>query len=111
MSRVRVEYSWEAFEARRRAINDVIEADTPRSMARRDPAAPVPLSVFDDVPYVELHMHSNYSLLDGASSIDELLVEAERQGHRALALTDHEGMYGSMEFARSAKEAGLRPIT
>ena len=111
MSRVRVEYSWEAFEARRRAINDVIEADTPRSMARRDPAAPVPLSVLDDVPYVELHMHSNYSLLDGASSIDELLVEAERQGHRALALTDHEGMYGSMEFARSAKEAGLRPIT
>ncbi len=111
MSRVRVEYSWEAFEARRRAINDVIEADTPRSMARRDPASPVPLSVLDDVPYVELHMHSNYSLLEGASSIDELLLTAETQGHRALALTDHEGMYGSMEFARSAKEAGLRPIT
>lgn len=35
----------------------------------------------------------------------------QRQGHRALALPDHEGMYGSMEFARSAKEAGLRPIT
>jgi error-prone DNA polymerase len=111
MSRVRVEYSWEAFEARRRAINDVIEADTPRSMSRRDPAAPIPLSVLDDVPYVELHMHSNYSLLEGASSIDELLIAAGEQGHRALALTDHEGMYGSMEFARSAKEAGLRPIT
>ena len=104
MSRTRVEYSWEAFEARRRAINDAIEADTPRSMAHRDPAAPVPLSVLDDVPYVELHLHSNYSLLDGASSIDELLVSAARQGHRALALTDHEGMYGAMEFARSAKD-------
>ena len=105
------EYSWEAFEARRRAINDVIEADTPRSMARRDPAAPVPPSVLDDVPYVELHLHSNYSLLEGASSIDELLTAAVAQGHRALALTDHDGMYGSMEFARSTKEEGLRPIT
>src|SRR5262245_41477319 len=105
------EYSWEAFEARRRAINDVIEADTPRSMARRDPTAPVPLSVLDDVPYVELHMHSNYSLLEGASSIDELLVRALAQGHRALALTDHDAMYGSMEFARSTKEARLRHIT
>ncbi len=76
MSRVRVEYSWEAFEARRRAINDVIEADTPRSMARRDPAAPVPLFVLDEVTYVELHMHSNYSLLEGASSIDDLLIQA-----------------------------------
>ncbi len=104
-------YSWEAFEARRRRIDEAIEADTPRSMSPRDPAAPVPHSVLDDTPYVELHMHSNYSLLEGASSIDELLVAAAAQGHRALALTDHDGMYGAMEFARSAKEAGLRPIT
>ena len=111
MSRTRVEYSWESFEARRRAIHEAIEADTPRSLAPRDPAAPVPLTVLDDAPYVELHLHSHYSLLEGASSIDELLMAAEAQGHRALALTDHEAMYGSMEFARSAKEAGLRPIT
>ena len=105
------EYSWEAFAARRRAIDAVLVDDTPRSMARRDPSAPVPLSVLDDVPYVELHMHSNFSLLDGASSIDELLIAAKAQGHVALALTDHEAMYGSMEFARSAKEEGLRSIT
>ena len=80
-------------------------------MAPRDPSAAVPLSVLDDVPYVELHLHSNYSLLEGASSIDDLLVAAKEQGHRALALTDHDGMYGSMEFARSAKGVGLRPIT
>ncbi len=98
------DYSWEAFEARRRAVDRQVEADTPRSMAPRGPAAPVPASVLDDVPYVELHMHSNYSLLEGASSIDDLLVAAAQQGHRALALTDHEGMYGAMEFARSAKE-------
>ena len=111
MSRTKVEYSWEVFETRRRAINAYIESDTPRSMARRDPTASVPLSVLDDVPYVELHAHSNYSLLEGASSIDELVKRAADQGHRALALTDHEAMYGSMEFARSAKEEGLRPIT
>jgi len=56
-------------------------------------------------------MHSNYSLLEGASHIDELLTQARRQGHRALALTDHEGMFGAMEFARQAREAGLRSIT
>src|SRR5690606_37743676 len=105
------DYSWEAFGKRRRQLDQQIEADTPRSMAPRDPAAPVPLSVLDDVAYVELHMHSNYSLLEGASRIDELLVAAHDQGHRALALTDHEGMYGAMEFARAAKEIGLRPIT
>ena len=111
MSKGKTDYSWQAFEERRRVIDATLVDDTPRSMARRDPTAPVPLSVLDDVPYVELHLHSNYSLLDGASSIDELLIAAERQGHRALALTDHHAMYGSMEFARSAKEAGIRPIT
>ena len=105
------EYSWDAFAARRRAIDAVLVDDTPRSMAHRDPSASVPLTVFDDVPYVELHMHSNFSLLDGASSIDDLLVAANAQGHVALALTDHDAMYGSMEFARSAKEEGLRSIT
>ncbi|GMU41046.1 MAG: error-prone DNA polymerase [Chloroflexota bacterium] len=105
------DYSWKVFEERRRAVDRQVEADTPRSMAPRDPAAPVPLSVLDDVPYVELHAHSNYSLLEGASSVDELLVAAHGQGHRALALTDHDGLYGAMEFARAAKEIGLRPVT
>ena len=53
------DYSWEAFAERRRQSDTQVEADTPRSMAPRDPAAPVPLSVLDDVPYVELHAHSN----------------------------------------------------
>ena len=85
---------WDEFEARRRAIEAAIEPDTPRSKAPRDPAEPVPLSVLDGVPYVELHLHSNYSLLEGASSIEELVWTAEAQGHRALALTDHEGYSG-----------------
>ncbi|MEZ4501115.1 MAG: DNA polymerase III subunit alpha [Dehalococcoidia bacterium] len=103
---------WEAFAARRaKEIDAYVEADTPRSMAPRDPLEPIPLEVLDGTPYVELHLHSNYSLLEGASSIDELVWHAALQGHRALALTDHEGLFGAMEFARAAKEAGLRPIT
>jgi len=102
---------WGHFEVRRGAQEAAVANDTPRSVAAREPGEAIPLSVLDGVPYVELHLHSNYSLLDGGSSIDELLMESVRQGHRALALTDHDAMYGSMEFARSAKEAGLRPIT
>ena len=102
---------WENYEARRAEAEQAVADDTPRSVAPRDPALPVPLEVLEGVPYVELHAHSNYSLLEGASSIDELVWTAQAQGHRALALTDHDAMYGSMEFARGAKEAGLRPIT
>jgi error-prone DNA polymerase len=102
---------WDELEARRSQIEAEIEPDTPRSRAPRDPAAPLGLEVLDGVPYVELHAHSNYSLLEGASSIDELVLTAAAQGHGALALTDHEGMFGAMEFARAAKEAGLRPIS
>ena len=102
---------WEEYETRRVRIEAEIEPDTPRSRAPRDLAAPVPSEVLDGAPYVELHAHSNYSLLEGASSIEELVLTARAQGHRALALTDHEGMFGAMEFARAAKEAGLRPIT
>ncbi|MFQ5538025.1 MAG: DNA polymerase III subunit alpha [Gemmatimonadota bacterium] len=62
-------------------------------------------------PYVELHCHSGYSFLDGASHPEELVLQASRFGYPALALTDHNGLYGSMEFARSAREAGIQPIT
>jgi error-prone DNA polymerase len=103
--------TWEHFEARRSDMEAASAPDTPRSHAPRDPALPVPVEVLDGTPYVELHLHSNYSLLDGASSIDELVEAARAQGHRALALTDHNGMFGAMEFARAAKEAGLRPVT
>jgi error-prone DNA polymerase len=63
------------------------------------------------IPYVELHCHSGYSFLDGASHPEELVLRAVELGYPALALTDHDGLYGSMEFARAAKEAGIQPIT
>src|SRR5438132_4507948 len=61
--------------------------------------------------YVELHCHSAYSFLDGASLPEELAVRAAELGYEALALTDHDGVYGSLEFAHAAKSFGVRPIT
>ena len=63
------------------------------------------------MPYVELHCHSAYSFLDGASQPEELAARAAELGYEALALTDHDGVYGSLEFAQAAKWFGVRPIT
>ena len=63
------------------------------------------------MPYVELHAHSAYSFLDGASQPEELAARAAELGYQALALTDHDGVYGSLEFAHAAKHFGVRPIT
>ena len=60
---------------------------------------------------VELHAHSAYSFLDGASLPEELAAKATELGYEALALTDHDGVYGSLEFAHAAKAFGVRPIT
>ena len=62
------------------------------------------------VPYAELHAHSNFSFLDGASSPAELVDEAVRLGLDALALTDHNGFYGAVRFAEAAAEAGLATV-
>src|SRR6266545_7506323 len=63
------------------------------------------------VTFVELHAHSAYSFLDGASLPEELAARAAALGYDALALTDHDGVYGSLEFAHAAKHFGLRAIT
>ena len=60
--------------------------------------------------YIELHAHSHWSLLDGASSVEELVLRARELGYEALALTDHDGLYGAMEFAQTASAFGVRPI-
>ncbi|MBT4187059.1 MAG: DNA polymerase III subunit alpha, partial [Gemmatimonadales bacterium] len=63
------------------------------------------------IPYVELHCHSGFSFLDGASHPEELAVRAAEFGYPALALTDHNGLYGSMEFAHAARRVNVQPIT
>ncbi|NOX37612.1 MAG: DNA polymerase III subunit alpha [Calditrichaeota bacterium] len=60
--------------------------------------------------FVHLHVHSYYSLLDGIPSPEQLVQRAKQLGFRHLALTDHNGLYGAVEFYRLAKEAGLHPI-
>jgi error-prone DNA polymerase len=62
------------------------------------------------VSYVELHCHSAFSFLDGASLPDEIVPAALELGYEAVALTDHNSVSGSMEFAVSARALGLRPI-
>ncbi len=60
--------------------------------------------------FVHLHVHTEYSLLDGASRVGELIDEVKRLGMNAVAITDHGQMYGVMEFYKAAKKAGIKPI-
>ena len=61
-------------------------------------------------PFVHLHCHSHYSLLDGASDIGLLVKRAKAHGMNALALTDHGNLHGALEFYAEAKKAGINPI-
>ncbi len=62
------------------------------------------------VPYAELHAHSAYSFLDGASTPEELVEEAARLDLRAIALTDHDGLYGVVRFAEAARELDMATV-
>lgn len=61
-------------------------------------------------PFVHLHCHSHYSLLDGAGSIKKLVARAKQYGMNALALTDHGNLHGALEFYRACRDEGLNPI-
>jgi error-prone DNA polymerase len=62
------------------------------------------------VPYAELHCHTNFSFLDGASHPEDLVSQAVELGYRALAVTDHNGFYGAVRFSTAAREAGLPAV-
>ena len=62
------------------------------------------------IPYAELHAHTNFSFLDGASAADDLVERAIAKGLTALAVTDHNGLYGAVRFMGAAEEAGLHGI-
>jgi DNA polymerase III subunit alpha len=61
-------------------------------------------------PFVHLHTHTEYSLLDGAARIGELVDTAKRMGQPAVAITDHGVLYGAVEFTTAARKAGVQPI-
>ena len=85
--------------------------DSPAWSRKRQPYEPTdehPLR--STVAYAELHAHSAYSFLDGASTPEELVEEAVRLDLRAVALTDHDGLYGVVRFAEAAKELDMRTV-
>ncbi|MGH3887281.1 MAG: error-prone DNA polymerase [Pseudonocardiaceae bacterium] len=91
--------------------------DSPAWTRRRDRYEPPPLSAQAQpaktqphTPYAELHCHSNFSFLDGASHPEELVEEAARLGLDAIAITDHDGMYGVVRFAEAARELGVKTV-
>jgi len=61
-------------------------------------------------PFVHLHVHSEYSLLDGANQIEKLVDAAVEDGQASLALTDHGNLYGAVEFYTACKKKGVKPI-
>ncbi|PVE76165.1 error-prone DNA polymerase [Microbacterium testaceum] len=85
--------------------------DSPAWSHKRGAYVPPTIERPDDtVPYAELHAHSSYSFLDGASSPEELVEEAERLGLHALALTDHDGFYGIVRFAEAAEARTVKTV-
>ncbi len=87
--------------------------DSPAWTRHRDRYEPPLLALAQTqprIPYAELHCHSNFSFLDGASHPEELVEEAARLGLDAIAITDHDGMYGVVRFAEAARELGVKTI-
>ncbi|MCR2799501.1 error-prone DNA polymerase [Microbacterium sp. zg-Y818] len=85
--------------------------DSPAWSRKRGPYTPPPIARPDDVvPYAELHVHTSFSFLDGASSPEELVEEAERLGLHALAVTDHDGFYGIVRFAEAAEARSVKTV-
>jgi DNA polymerase-3 subunit alpha len=60
--------------------------------------------------FVHLHLHTEYSLLDGACRLDELVEEADRLGMKAMAITDHGNMFGAVAFHDACRARGIKPI-
>jgi error-prone DNA polymerase len=90
---------------------DVDGGDSPAWSSKREAYEhPGAATVRSAVAYAELHAHSAYSFLDGAGTPEELVEEAARLDLRAIALTDHDGLYGVVRFAEAARELGVRTV-
>ena len=99
---------WSEFERRlsaRGASTPAAAEPQPEHSVPADPEEPPTEPTQPVVPYAELHAHSHFSFLDGASSPEQLIREATRLGLTGLALTDHDGFYGAASFADAAEAA------
>src|ERR1700712_2770221 len=86
--------------------------DSPPWSTKRMPYVPTEIAEPTEatVAYAELHAHSNFSFLDGASSPEQLLEEAKRLGLHGLALTDHDGLYGIVRMAEAAESYDITTL-
>ncbi|MER5864932.1 error-prone DNA polymerase [Kitasatospora sp. NPDC002040] len=95
----------------RRRMTGPAAATPAAAIPAAEPAEVVPLRRPEPaVPWAELHTHSAYSFLDGASDPAELVAEAARLGVETVGLTDHDGLYGVVRFAEAAAEAGIGTV-
>jgi len=101
---------WSQMERTLEGVPSHLPPDAPLSRKRGPYVPPTVVRPADAVPYAELHAHSSFSFLDGASGPAELVVEAERLGLHALALTDHDGFYGVVRFAEAAEATSVRTV-
>ncbi|MEY9932998.1 error-prone DNA polymerase [Catenulispora sp. GP43] len=90
--------TWGRYGEAEQAAPETAPAPEPRRSAKLDP------------PYAELHAHSHFSFLDGASSPAELVAEAARLGLHGLAVTDHDGFAGAMQYKQAAEDAELATV-
>jgi DNA polymerase-3 subunit alpha len=63
-----------------------------------------------ELDFTHLHVHSDYSLLDGAARVDKLVARVKAQGGKSVALTDHGNLFGALNFYQAAQKAGIKPI-
>jgi DNA polymerase III alpha subunit len=82
----------------------------PKKHESAEPPAEVEPQSIASPPFVHLHVHSNFSFLDGGSRIEDLVSRAAELGQPALALTDHDGLYGAVRFAKACAKRGVKPI-
>jgi DNA polymerase-3 subunit alpha len=75
-----------------------------------DHSSATPVAEIPKSPFVHLHAHSMYSLLDAMGDVGDLVARAKEQGYDAIALTDHAALYGAIEFFEAATKAGIKPI-
>lgn len=98
-------------------LDDELEDDAAEPAAPSEPPAesastrtPQVPTASGAIPFVHLHTHSHYSLLDGVGKLDALIARAKELEMPALALTDHGNLYGALEFYQKALDAGIKPI-
>src|SRR5215831_18065570 len=93
----------------RRIFADLIRANPPNPFSSAFYSDREVLGM-PESPFVHLHCHSHYSLLDGANRVPELVAHVKKLGMNACAVTDHGNLFGAIEFYQACRAAGINPV-